>query len=163
MGFQNCGKQVGKKNNSDKISIDSNEITASKVSTSRSTFNVNGGNGKVYVKTYSYSPYDGPNKHHPIFKYADLINRAILYKDAYPDDEEIIYINMAIYKVAKKVWIGVDPTADTYAWVGSSDFGDKGAGTEKFLWTVRRAHKREGIKIRFIYHNPGSDKEFLIT
>lgn len=112
------------------------------------------GIGNVYSKVYSYSPHDGVNEHHPIFKFSDLVTRARLYKETFPSED--VVIKLALYKVAKDVWVGFTPKDDNshYGWVGGSDFG--GDYSEKFLWSLRKA-KSAGVKVQFVYHNPDKD------
>lgn len=117
----------------------------------KKTLTVNGDN--VYVKAYSYSPHGGVHKHHPIFKFSDLVNRARLYKIDNPSEQVIV--NVAIYKVAEQVYVGnKDDGSGHYGWVGGYDFG--GSSTEKFLWTLRQARAAD-VEIRFIYHNPNKN------
>ena len=108
---------------------------------------------KIVTKVYKYSPYGGVSKHLPIFKYSDLVTKARRYKEKFPNEEVVVKI--ALYKVAKNVIVGFNPNAvNSYGWVGNHDFG--GTNSEKFIYSLKRAH-RAGVKLQFLYHNPGSD------
>ena len=104
----------------------------------------------VNVQAYSYKPSDSINT--VTFKYCDLINRAISYKQKYPAAQ--INIDFAIYKIDKNVYIGFNPKLVSYGKV--SGYDHSGENSEKLILSVIKAAKFK-INTRFIYHNPSDD------
>ena len=117
---------------------------------------------KVRGKLYAYNP--AYKKESVIFKYGDLLNRAIRFKQGNSEIE--VEIRFAIYKMAKKVYIGYVPGSVSYGWVGGTEkYGafkeDEKVKSEKLIYSVFKAAEA-GIKVEFVYHNPddnGADDE----
>lgn len=107
------------------------------------TFAYDGKN--VRVKIYSYNNGDG--KDHPVFKYADLLNRAIKYKRAYP--ATAVRVKFAMYKMGYKAYVGFDPSHSSYGWVKGYDHG--GSASEKLAWSIVKAAKNR-VHVDFVYH-----------
>jgi len=100
------------------------------------------------VKVYHYKP-GSPRFHHVLFKYADLLNRAIAHKEQNPADQ--VEVNLALYKISKKTYVGFNPEDETtYGRVNGRDFG--GENSEKLVESIRKANG-SGVKIRFVFHN----------
>ena len=105
----------------------------------------------VRVKIYSFKPYDSLNT--VTFKYCDLINRAIAYKEKNPEVE--VQIKFAIYKLEKDLYIGFNPKHDSYGKVRGYDHGEE--NSEKLILSLIKAAKLK-IHTRLIYHNPADDR-----
>lgn len=105
----------------------------------------------VRIKIYSYKPYDSLNT--VTFKYSDLINRAIAYKEKNPEVE--VQILFAIYKIEKDLYIGFNPKHDSYGKVRGYDHGEE--NSEKLILSLIKAAKFK-IVTRLIYHNPADDR-----
>lgn len=106
----------------------------------------------VSIQAYSYQPSDSLNI--VTFKYSDLINRAISYKQQYPDRQ--VYIDFAIYKMDKNVYIGFNPNGSGYGKVAGNDHS--GENSEKLVLSLIKAAKIK-IHTRVIYHNPSDDRD----
>ena len=104
----------------------------------------------IKVKIYSFKPYDSLNT--VTFKYCDLINRAIAYKEKNPELE--VQIKFAIYKIERDLYIGFNPKHDSYGKVRGYDHGEE--NSEKLILSLIKAAKLK-IHTRLIYHNPADD------
>ncbi|WP_299671948.1 hypothetical protein [uncultured Polaribacter sp.] len=111
---------------------------ASKVSSSKNV-------GSSQVKIYSRNIGDTEN--HVVFKYGDLINRAISYKESNPDTD--VRIKFAIYKIGDKSFVVFDPNHSKYGGVYGND--EAGAASEKLIFSLVKAARRK-VHIDFIYH-----------
>lgn len=100
------------------------------------------------VKGYFHVPSEDP-KHHVIFKYGDLINRARLFKQAHP--EYNVTVDFCIYKIERDVWIAFDRSYSRYGEISTESFG--GDSADKLIYIVVQA-ARAGVDVRMIYHNP---------
>ncbi len=112
----------------------------------------------VRVRLYAYNP--DFKKATVVFKYSDLINRAIRYKEANPAVD--VELRFAIYKMARRVYIGFKPGTDSYGWVGGTEdhgpFADAdGADSEKLIYSVFKA-AMANVKVVLVYHNPDDDE-----
>ena len=105
----------------------------------------------VRVKIYSFKPYDSLNT--VTFKYCDLINRAIAYKEK--NSEVEVQIKFAIYKIEKDLYVGFNPRHDSYGKVRGYDHGEE--NSEKLILSLIKAAKLK-IYTRLIYHNPADDR-----
>lgn len=103
----------------------------------------------VRVKVYSRDV--GEAKNHPIFKYGDLINRAIEYKNEHPETE--VRIKFAMYKIGSGSYIGFDPGHASYGYVKGNDHG--GDYSEKLIYSIVKAAKNQ-VHIDFVYHKDNS-------
>lgn len=104
---------------------------------------------EVRVKVYSRDV--GDEKNHPIFKYGDLINRAIDYKNANPSTD--VRIKFTIYKIGPEAYVGFDPAHSSYGYVKGNDHG--GTHSEKLMYSIVKAAKNE-VFIDFAYHKDSS-------
>ena len=102
----------------------------------------------VRVKAYSR---DVGENNVTVFKYGDLINRAIAYKTAHPSTT--VTIRFAMYQVSNLAYIGFDPSHSSYGYVKGNDFG--GDHSEKLIWSIVKAAKNE-VYIDFVYHKDKS-------
>ena len=101
----------------------------------------------VRVKIYSRDVGDTANS--PVFKYGDLLNRAIRYKDAHP--EAAVTVKFAMYTMAHDVYIGFNPDDPaSYGRVENNDFG--GANSEKLSYSLVKAAMHK-VKVDFAYQN----------
>lgn len=100
----------------------------------------------VRVKIYSRDVGDTTNS--PVFKYGDLLNRAIRYKDANPGTE--VTVRFAMYTLAYDVYVGFNPEDPaSYGRVeGSDDFGKENA--EKLAYSVLKAAMHK-VNVDFVY------------
>ena len=102
------------------------------------------------VEIYSFKPFDSLNT--VTFKYCDLINRAIAYKEKNPETE--VQIKFAIYKLERLLYIGFNPKHDSYGKVRGYDHAEE--NSEKLILSLIKAAKLK-IYTRLIYHNPADD------
>jgi hypothetical protein len=111
------------------------------------TFRLGAGIRNAYVQVLHYSPRENSEKHDVIFKYADLVNRAILYKKK--NKKVKVSVKVALYKIGKFIYFGIEEGTKSYGKVSSKSFSN----SEKFIWTLRRA-EAAGIEVQIVYHNP---------
>lgn len=113
------------------------------------------------VKVYS-QPYTHDKKKltdaHVTFKYGDLINRAIRAKESLPEDnEEPVEIYFAIYKLARDVYIGINPNdKSSYGTVAGKDYGKD--STEKLVYSIIKAAKA-GVKVYLLLQKGESSQK----
>lgn len=99
----------------------------------------------VRVKVYSRNV--GDDKNSPIFKYGDLINRAIAYKNANPSTN--VTVKFAMYKIGTDSYVGFNPShSATYGYVKGNDFG--GDNSEKLMYSIVKAALNQ-VHIDFVY------------
>ena len=104
----------------------------------------------VRVKVYSRDVSEAKN--HPVFKYSDLINRAINYKNANPSAN--VYIRFAIYKIGENSYVGFNPShSASYGYVKGFDHG--GANSEKLIYSIVKAAYNQ-VYIDFVFHKDNS-------
>ena len=106
---------------------------------------------EVSIQIYSFKPTDSLNT--VTFKYSDLINRAIAFKQMNPEVE--VQIKFVIYKIEKDLYIGFNPKHDSYGKVRGYDHGEE--NSEKLILSLIKAAKSK-IDTRLIYHNPSDDR-----
>lgn len=106
-------------------------------------FNYSGKNVRVKV----YSRDVGDLKNSPIFKYGDLINRAIVYKNANPGAD--VRIKFAMYKIGTQSYVGFNPSHSSYGYVKGNDHG--GDHSEKLIYSIVKAALNQ-VYIDFVYH-----------
>ena len=116
---------------------------ASKISSSKSI-------GSSQVKIYSRDI--GETENHVVFKYGDLINRAISYKENNPSTD--VNIKFAIYKIGDKSYVVFDPNNTKYGGVYGND--EAGSASEKLIFSLVKAARRK-VNIDFIYHKDNLD------
>ncbi|GIG70030.1 hypothetical protein Pen01_63250 [Phytomonospora endophytica] len=106
----------------------------------------------VRVKIYSRDVGDTTNS--PVFKYGDLLNRAIRYKDANPSTE--VTVRFAMYTMAHDVYIGFNPDDPaSYGRVEDNDFG--GTNSEKLSYSLVKAAMHK-VKVDFVYQKDAPDE-----
>lgn len=105
------------------------------------------------VKVYSYLGNKG--KHHVVFKFGDLIQRAKEYQQAHPDER--VELDFVVYKIARDVWTCVDRDLPSYGKVFGSSV--PGEGNDKLIFKLLDA-ARAGVAVRFIYQNPDGDGRY---
>ncbi|OMF21643.1 hypothetical protein BK133_28015 [Paenibacillus sp. FSL H8-0548] len=115
-----------------------------------STISFDYDNKNVRVKVYSRDV--GETKNHPIFKYGDLINRAIAYKAANPSTE--VKIKFAVYKVSMDAYVGFNPADASYGYVKGYDHG--GDNSEKLVYSLVKAAKNQ-VHVDLVYHKDSSN------
>lgn len=99
----------------------------------------------VRVKIYSRDVGDTTNS--PVFKYGDLLNRAIRYKDANPGTE--VTVRFAMYTMANDVYIGFNPDDPaSYGRVEDNDFGKE--NSEKLSYSLVKAAMHK-VNVDFVY------------
>lgn len=114
------------------------------------------GGVKSRVKIYSYK--GGETKNHVVFKYGDLVQRAIQQKHDYPErDVEICF---AIYKIERDTWIGFSPGTPEYGKVNGKAFG--GEKADKLIYLLVQA-ARKRVYVRFVYHNPEDENNKIAS
>lgn len=116
---------------------------ASRVSSSKSI-------GSSHVKIYSRNIGDQEN--HVVFKYGDLINRAISYKENNPNKN--VNIKFAVYKIGEKSYVVFDPNDTKYGGVYGND--EAGSASEKLIFSLVKAARRK-VNVDFIYHKDNLD------
>lgn len=107
------------------------------------------------VRVAAYSRDKDAAKNSPVFKYGDLINRAITYKNANPSTT--VKIKFAMYQVSDLAYVGFNPSHSSYGYVKGNDFG--GDHSEKLIWSVVKAAKNE-VYIDFVYHKDKSGNAY---
>lgn len=121
------------------------------------------GDSSTRVKVYRYARGHG-DQHRVIFKYADLLNRAVQYKIDNPGS--VVEVRFALYKISSDLFVGFDPERpDGYGLVNGRDIKTKvpgspdakpvldGEGSEKLVYSILKA-KKAGVDLKFVYHNP---------
>lgn len=108
----------------------------------------------VRVKVYSRDV--GEAKNHPVFKYGDLINRAIRYKNANPGED--VRIKFAMYKIGQKVYVGFNPDHSSYGFVKGNDHG--GDHSEKLIYSLVKAAYNQ-VYVDFVYHKNDTSGDVL--
>ncbi len=107
----------------------------------------------VRVKIYDRDV--GDSKNHAIFKYGDLIQRAIQYKSDHPETD--VHIKFAIYKIGDQAFIGINPNdSTTYAYVRGHNFG--GSHTENLVDLIVKAALNE-VYVDFVYHKENTSSQ----
>ncbi len=117
-------------------------MAANALVSSETTFSYSGKDVRVKV----YSRDVGDSKNSPIFKYGDLINRAIAYKNANPGVD--VSIKFAMYKIGTGSYVGFDPSHSSYGYVKGNDFG--GDHSEKLIYSIVKAALNQ-VHIDFVY------------
>lgn len=107
-----------------------------------STFDYDG--RSVRVKAYSRNV--GDTKNSPIFKYGDLLNRAISYKNAHPETE--VKVKFAMYKIGFNSYVGFNPADASYGFVKGDDHG--GESSEKLIYSIVKAALNQ-VQVDFVY------------
>ncbi len=128
--------------------LGSTNVTNASVS-SQVSFNY--GSKSVKVKVYSRDVGDAKN--HPVFKYADLLNRAIAYKNAHPSTE--VRVKFAVYKLAMGAYVGFDPADASYGYVKGNDHG--GAASEKLVYSLVKAAKNQ-VHVDLVFHKEDANE-----
>lgn len=106
------------------------------------------------VKVYHFAGRGG-RAHRVIYKYADLLNRAIAHKLSPQGKYDEVFVNFAIYKIGIRTFVGFNPLKpESYGLVGGSDFA--GDDSEKLIYSLVKAAKK-GVTVRMVYHNPSPD------
>lgn len=129
VNFKGSGENVG--NATSKIS---NSIT------------IGGSNVKIYSRDV------GDVENHVVFKYGDLINRAISYKENNPSTD--VNIKFAIYKIGDKSYVVFDPDHTKYGGVYGND--EAADSSEKLIFSMVKAARRK-VNIDFVYHKDNLD------
>jgi hypothetical protein len=109
---------------------------------SESSFNYDG--RSVRVKAYSRNV--GDTKNSPIFKYGDLLNRAISYKNEHPQID--VQVKFAMYKIGFNSYVGFNPADASYGYVKGNDHG--GDSSEKLIYSIVKAALNQ-VHIDFVY------------
>ena len=105
--------------------------------------------GGKHVTVKIYSRDNGDTKDSPMFKYADLLNRAARYKDAHPGTD--VQVRFAMYTFSYDSYAGVNPDDPaTYGYVKDNDFG--GANSEKLVTSIWKAAAHK-VHVSFLYQN----------
>ncbi|WP_293304912.1 hypothetical protein [Pedobacter sp. UBA5917] len=100
------------------------------------------------VKVKAYSRNVGDTKNSPIFEYADLLNRAITYKNAHPQTD--VQVKFVMYKIGLNSYVGFNPSdVSSYGFVKGSDFA--GANSEQLAYSLVKAALNQ-VKVDFVYH-----------
>lgn len=121
-----------------------NMSNASRSSSPASTVSYDGRNVKITVLSRNV----GDSKNDPIFKYSDIINRAIAYKQLHPSTD--VQIKFVMYKISSEAYVGFDPSdINSYGYVKGNDFG--GVHSEKLIYSIVKAALNQ-VKIDFAYH-----------
>lgn len=107
-----------------------------------STFNYDG--RIVKVKVYSRNVGDAKNS--PVFKYGDLLNRAISYKNAHPQTD--VQVKFVMYKIGFNSYVGFNPNDPSYGYVKGNDHG--GDSSEKLIYSIVKAALNQ-VKVDFVY------------
>lgn len=107
-----------------------------------SSFNYDG--RSVGVKAYSRNV--GDTKNSPIFKYGDLLNRAISYKNAHPQTD--VQVKFAMYKIGFNSYVGFNPADASYGYVKGNDHG--GESSEKLIYSIVKAALNQ-VHVDFVY------------
>ena len=118
---------------------------------SGSTFNYEG--RTVNVKTYSRNV--GDTKNSPVFKYGDLLNRAISYKNAHPQTD--VQVKFAMYKIGFNSYVGFNPADPSYGYVKGNDHG--GDSSEKLIYSIVKAALNQ-VQVDFVYQFDVSERVF---
>ncbi|MEV0643682.1 hypothetical protein AB0I28_00325 [Phytomonospora sp. NPDC050363] len=113
----------------------------------------------VRVKIYSRDVGDAENS--PVFKFGDLLNRAVRYKTANPAAD--VRVTFAMYTMSSDVYIGVVPGTASYGHVRDSDWDPD--NTEKLTYSMVKAAQHK-IDVDFAYQKDaykpgGQDGEVL--
>lgn len=98
------------------------------------------------VKVNAYSRNVGELKNSPIFKYGDLLNRAISYKNAHPDTD--VKVKFAMYRIGHKSYLGFNPADASYGFVKGNDHG--GESSEKLIYSIVKAALNQ-VQVDFVY------------
>lgn len=96
---------------------------------------------------------------HVIAKYADLVNKAIAYKQQHPS--QTVEIRFATYKMSYDIYCGFNP-ADTASYLKVSDSDFAGNNSEKLIWSFCKA-AQAGVKVKMIIHKEGESSIPLST
>lgn len=123
------------------VALSISDVATASVS-SPVTFDYNG--KSVRVKVYSRDV--GEAKDHPVFKYGDLINRAIAYKTSHPATD--VQIRFAMYKIGLDSYVGFDPNDPSYGYVKGYDHG--AAHSEKLAYSIVKAAAHQ-VHVDFVY------------
>ncbi|WP_316839198.1 hypothetical protein [Pedobacter gandavensis] len=107
-----------------------------------STFDYDG--RSVRVKAYSRNV--GDTKNSPIFKYGDLLNRAISYKNAHPETD--VKVKFAMYKIGFNSYVGFNPADASYGFVKGNDHGAE--SSEKLIYSIVKAALNQ-VQVDFVY------------
>ncbi len=149
IGFASCNLESTETNDLPASSIYSKTVSSQK------DFVYDGKTVNVTV----YSRDAGDTQNHPVFKYGDLINRAINYKNANPSAN--VVIRFVIYKIGENSYIGFDPSDPaSYGYVKGYDHG--GASSEKLIYSIARAAYNQ-VYVDFVYHKDvsGNTESYL--
>ncbi len=122
------------------------EYAGSKASKISNSINIGSSNVKIYSRDVS------DIENHVVFKYGDLINRAISYKENHPNTN--VNIKFAIYKIGDKSYVVFDPNHPKYGSVYGND--EAGASSEKLIFSLVKAARRK-VNIDFLYHKDNLD------
>lgn len=107
--------------------------------------------GGKTVRVKAYSRDVGDTKNSPIFKYGDLINRAIAYKLAHATTE--VQVKFVMYKFSPQAYVGFDPAHTSYGYVKGDDFG--GDHSEKLMYSIVKAALNQ-VAIDFVFQSDAS-------
>ena len=103
------------------------------------------GGQDVRVKVYTREI--GEAKNHPLFKFGDLIQRAITYQRANPNEQ--VVVNLALYQLGADTYIGVTPGQSSYAYVKGYDHdGDHSRSLPELIVDAGR-HQ---VEMNVVYH-----------
>lgn len=98
------------------------------------------------VRVKAYSRNVGETKNSPIFKYGDLLNRAIAYKNAHP--QTAVKVKFAMYKIGFNSYVGFNPQDASYGYVKGTDHG--GESSEKLIYSMVKAALNQ-VQVDFVY------------
>lgn len=107
------------------------------------------------VRVKAYSRNVGDTKNSPIFKYGDLLNRAISYKSAHPTTD--VRVKFAMYKIGFNSYVGFNPSDPSYGFVKGNDHG--GESSEKLIYSIVKAALNQ-VKVDFVYQFDVSESVF---
>lgn len=108
------------------------------------------------VRIKVYSRQVGDLKNSPVFKYGDLINRAIGYKQANPSTN--VEIKFAVYAMGLLSYVGFQSGDPSYGYVKGVDHG--GDCSEKLAYSLVKA-ARNHVHVDFVYHKDLGGSEVL--
>jgi len=136
------------------VLLSCSSITAFATVSNSVTFNYD----NMSVSTKIYYRDVGDAKDSPIFKYGDLVNRAIEYKLNNPEKD--VTIKFAIYKASLDAYVGFNPDdSATYGYVKGNDFG--GANSEKLIYSLVKAAKNK-VNVDFVFQvDNGGVEDYL--
>jgi hypothetical protein len=104
------------------------------------------------VRVKVYSRQVGDTKNSVVFKYGDLINRAIRFKQN--NATVAVSIKFAMYQLDLLSYVGFEPNDPSYGYVKDYDHG--GEASEKLVYSLYKAAKA-GVDVQLVYHKNVDD------